>query len=112
MAKIRGDKIRTIMSKAYYGDVYHRGIICSDDHHVYFLDSLGNINQCDIKDYHAGCYNWSEAASYTSVIRALSGHKVAMDCTGTAMESLFHSGGTKMPWDIYIDKYGAPPIVY
>lgn len=34
----------------------------------------------------------------------------AMDCTRTAMQSLFHRGGTVSPWGVYVDKYNAPFI--
>ena len=104
------EKIRELMHLAYAGGVYHRGPICRGRVYVYLLDSLGRIERCNVRLYDAGCPVWEIWATDTSVIRALSGHDVAMDCTSTAMQSLFHPGGTVSPWNVYVDKYGAPFI--
>lgn len=103
-------KIREYMRLAYAGGVYHRGIISRGRLYVYLLDSQGRIERCNVRLYDAGCPVWEIWATDTSVIRALSGHDVAMDCTGTAMQSLFRRGGTVSPWGVYVDKYNAPFI--
>lgn len=95
------------MHIAYAGGVYHRGPVQRGRDYVYFLDAHGNIERCNIRLYDAGCPVWDVWATDTSVIRALSGHDVAMDCTGTAMQSLFRRGGTVSPWEVYVDKYNA-----
>lgn len=98
------------MRLAYAGGVYHRGAVCREREYVYLLDSSGNIERCNIRLYDAGCPVWEIWATDTAVIRALSGHDTAIDCTGTAMQSLFRRGGTMRPWDVYVDKYNAPVI--
>lgn len=106
----KSNKIREYMRLAYAGGVYHRGIINRGRVYVYLLDSMGRIERCNVRLYNAGCPVWEIWATDTSVIRAMSGRDVAMDCTGTAMQSLFHRGGTITPWDVYLDKYNAPFI--
>lgn len=106
----KSEKIREIMRLAYAGGVYHRGIVNRGRMYVYLLDNMGRIERCNVRLYDAGYPEWEVWATDTAVIRALSGHDVAMDCTGTAMESLFHCGGTVSPWDVYVDKYNAPFI--
>ena len=106
----KSDKIRDLMHIAYAGSVYHRGAIQRGRDYVYFLDAHGNIERCHVRLYDAGCPVWEIWATDTAVIRALSGHDIAMDCTKTARESLFCRGGTLTPWDVYVDKYDAPFI--
>ena len=106
----KSEKIRDLMHLAYSGGVYHRGIVSRGREHVYLLDSQGCIERCHIRLYDAGCPVWEIWATDTVVIRALSGHDVAMDCTGTAIQSLFLPGGTVSPWGVYVDKYDAPFI--
>lgn len=106
----KSDKIRALMRLAYSGGVYHHGIISHGREYVYLLDSMGRIERCNVRLYDAGCPAWEVWATDTAVIRALSGHDIAMDCTGTAMQSLFHRGGTVSPWGVYVDKYNAPFI--
>ena len=103
----KSEKIRDLMRLAYAGGVYHRGVVSRGRVYVYLLDSRGCIERCNVRLYDAGCFVWEVWATDTSVIRALSGHDVAMDCTGTAIQSLFHPGGTISPWDVYVDKYDA-----
>lgn len=104
------EKIREFMRLAYAGGVYHRGVVYRGRQYVYLLDSMGRIERCNVRLYDAGCPEWEIWATDTAVIRALSGHDVAMDCTGEAIQSLFHRGGTVSPWGVYVDKYGAPFI--
>lgn len=106
----KSEKIREYMRLAYAGGVYHRGIISREREYVYLLDNMGRIERCNVRLYDAGCHNWEIWATDTAVIRALSGHDVAMDCTETAMQSLFRRGGTVSPWGVYVNKYGAPFI--
>lgn len=106
----KSEKIREYMRLAYAGGVYHRGIVSRECEYMYLLDSNGNIERCNVRLYDAGCPNWEIWATDTAVIRALSGHDIVMDCTGTAMQSLFRRGGTVTPWDVYVDKYNAPVI--
>lgn len=106
----KSDKIREYMRLAYAGGVYHRGIVSRGRVYVYLLDNMGRIERCNVRLYDAGCPEWEVWATDTSVIRALSGRDVAMDCTETAMQSLFHRGGTVSPWGVYVDKYNAPFI--
>lgn len=106
----KSEKIRELMHIAYAEGVYHRGIISRERVYVYLLDSQGRIERCNVRLYDAGCPVWEIWATDTAVIRALSGHDVAMDCTGAAMQSLFHRGGTVSPWGVYVDKYNAPFI--
>ena len=106
----KSDKIREFMRLTYAGGVYHRGIISRGRVYVYLLDSQGCIERCNVRLYDAGCPVWEIWATDTSVIRALSGRDTAMDCTETAMQSLFRRGRTVTPWDVYVDKYGAPFI--
>lgn len=106
----KSEKIRKYMRLAYAGGVYHRGIISREREYIYLLDSLGRIERCNVHLYDASCPVWEIWATDTAVIRALSGRDVTMDCTGTAMQSLFRRGGTVSPWDVYIDKYDAPII--
>lgn len=106
----KSEKIREFMRLAYVGGVYHRGVISRGREYVYLLDSMGRIERCNVRLYDAGCPVWEIWATDTSVIRALSGHDAAIDCTCTAMQSLFRSGGTVSPWDVYVDKYNAPFI--
>lgn len=106
----KSEKIRVLMRLAYAGGVYHRGIINRGRVYVYMLDSMGRIERCNARLYDAGCPVWEIWATDTAVIRALSGHDIAMDCTGTVIQSLFHQGGTVSPWGVYVDKYNAPVI--
>ena len=106
----KSDKIREFMHLAYAGGVYHRGIISRGRQYVYLLDSIGRIERCNVQLHGAGCPVWEIWATDTSIIRALSGRDVAMDCAGTAMQSLFRRGGTISPWGVYVDKYNAPLI--
>lgn len=103
-------KIRELMRLAYAGGVYHRGIVSRGRVYVYLLDSQGRIERCNVRLYDAGCPVWEIWASDKAVIRALSGHDVAMDCANTALESLFRPVGPACPWEVYVDKYGAPFI--
>lgn len=106
----KSEKIREFMRLAYSGGVYHRGIVSRGRKYVYLLDSMGNIERCNVRLYDASCPVWDVWATDTAVIRALSGHDVAMDCTGAAVQSLFRPGGTVTPWDVYVNKYNAPFI--
>lgn len=106
----KSEKIREYMRFTYAGGVYHRGIISREREYVYLLDNMGRIERCNVRLYDADCPEWEIWATDTSVIRALAGRDVAMDCTRTAMQSLFRQGGTVSPWDVYVDKYGAPFI--
>lgn len=106
----KSDKIREYMRLAYAGGVYHRGVISRGREYVYLLDSMGRIERCNVRLYDAGCPEWQTWATDTAVIRALSGRDVAMECAKTAMQSLFHRGGTVSPWGVYVDKYSAPFI--
>ena len=106
----KSDKIRDLMRLAYVGGVYHRGIVSRGREYVYFLDSQGRMERCNVRLYDAGCPIWEIWATDTSVISALSGHDVAIDCARTAIQSLFRRGGTVTPWDVYVDKYDAPTI--
>lgn len=106
----KSEKIRELMRIAYAGGVYHRGLISRERVYVYLLDSQGRIERCNVRLYDAGCPVWEIWATDAAVIRALSGRDVAMDCTGTAIQSLFYCGGTVSPWDVYVDKYNAPFI--
>lgn len=106
----KSDKIRELMQIAYAGGVYHRGVVSRGRQYIYFLDSLGRIERCNVRLYDAGCPEWKIWAADTAVICALSGRDIAMDCTRTATQSLFHRGGTVSPWDVYVDKYNAPFI--
>ena len=106
----KSEKIRDLMRLAYAGGVYHRGPVSRGRKYVYLLDSQGRIERCNVRLYDAGCPVWETWATDTAVIRALSGHDIAVDCANTAMESLFHRGGTVTPWAVYVDKYGAPFI--
>ena len=106
----KSDKIRNLMRLAYAGGVYHRGIVSRGRKYVYLLDSMGNIERCNVRLYDKGCPIWDIWATDTAVIRALSGHDVAMDCTEMSLRSIFRRGGTLFPWDVYVDKYNAPFI--
>lgn len=106
----KSDKIRNFMRIAYAEGVYHRGIISRGRVYVYLLDSQGRIERCNVCLYDAGCPEWEIWATDMAVIRALSGRDVAIDCARTAMQSLFHRGGTVFPWGVYVDKYNAPFI--
>ena len=106
----KSEKIREFMRLAYAGGVYHRGVVFRGRQYVYLLDSMGRIERCNVHLYDAGCPEWEIWATDTAVIRALSGHDVAMDCTGEAIQSLFNHGGTVSPWGVYVDKYNAPII--
>lgn len=106
----KSEKIRDLMRLAYAGGVYHRGIVSRGRSYIYLLDSMGRIERCNVRLYDAGCPVWDVWATDTAVIRALSGHDVAMDCTRAAMQSLFRCGGTVTPWGVYVDKYDAPFI--
>lgn len=106
----KSEKIRGFMRLAYAGGVYHRGVVGRGRVYVYLLDSMGNIERCNVRLYDAGCPVWESWATDTSVIRALAGGDVAMDCARTSAQSLFRRGGTVSPWDVYVDKYNAPFI--
>lgn len=107
----KSDKIREFMHFAYAGGMYHCGIVSRGREYVYLLDSMGNIERCNVRLYDRGCPVWEIWAPDTAVIRALSGHDIAMDCNEMSLRSIFRRGGTLTPWDVYADKYNAPIIV-
>lgn len=106
----KSDKIREFMYFAYAGGVYHRGIVFRGREYIYFLDSMGNIERCNVRLYDAGCPEWETWATDTAVIRALTGHDIAMECTGKSVSSFFHRGDTLTPWDIYVRDFGGVAI--
>lgn len=109
----KSEKIREYMQMAYAGGVYNAGNICRGRVYAYRLEDglqAGAILRCPLTLLDTGCPVWETWATDTSVIRALSGRDIATDCASTALDSFFLPGGTLTPWDVYVDKYGAPFI--
>ena len=106
----KAEKIREMMEIAYSGGCYHRGIVQRGRKYVYFLDSAGNIERCHIRLYDANSPVWEMWGHDTDVIAALAGRDVTRYCVSVSMDSLFAPGGTKSPWEVYVDRFNAPFI--